>query len=202
MSQMTELYYKHGVIKGVISYLRNNNEKIKRVEYLESIKDVNKAYIIANRYIRNYIHFEKKKDMNAFRYGLARLGEKWLKNGEKWLEEDSVVKIEPKTKGKKAECITSNIEITNESNEEFLRAITLSDNSIKRNNSEEDKKIEFVMSDENNGISLMKLAIENGVNKFNANFLDSIGIDKVLVGYKNDTALYYCKSVNGLFEVI
>ena len=52
------------------------------------------------------------------------------------------------------------------------------------------------------GISLIKMAIEKGVNKFSKKFLDLIGIEKEFVGFRDNVELYYCKSVNSIFETI
>ena len=49
---------------------------------------------------------------------------------------------------------------------------------------------------------IIKMAIEKGVNKFSKKFLDLIGIEKELVGFRDDVELYYCKGVNSIFETV
>ena len=66
MSRPTELWFKAGVCKAVVNNLKERGYKPQRREYLEGIKDVDKAYVIANRYIRNYIPLDDKKVKKEF----------------------------------------------------------------------------------------------------------------------------------------
>ena len=66
MSKPTELWFKAGVCKAVVNNLKERGYKPQRREYLEGIKDVDKAYVIANRYIRNYIPLDDKKVKKEF----------------------------------------------------------------------------------------------------------------------------------------
>ena len=46
------------------------------------------------------------------------------------------------------------------------------------------------------------MAVEKGVNRFSKKFLDSIGVEKELVGFRDEVEVYYCKGVNGIFEIV
>lgn len=196
MSKRTELCFKAGVCKAVVNNLKERGYKPQRREYLESIKDVDKAYVIANRYIRKYISFSSKKEKNKFWEEVDRLAMICPIDCNKWLETDEA-KILKEEKVSEYDNV-----IVEESDELFVSKIEESDKS---NMCVQDSKLVEVI-DENkctlDGISLFKMAIEKGVNKFSKKFLDLIGIEKELVGFRDDVELYYCKGVNSIFETV
>lgn len=210
MSNMTKESFKHGVIKAVLVNLEKRNIKPSRVEYLKSIKDVDKAYIIANRYIRTYLKFDNKKERLKFFKVANDLGDNWEKNGNKWLDDDKSNKKKKSNRSSNTDLKplsseqTNKVlcELVNESNDDFIHSIEIADKSIASQNSSKNDENLIENSNASCGISILKLAIDKGVDKISKEFLENAGIEKVLVGYKNDVALYFCNSVNGIFEVI
>ena len=196
MSKPTELWFKAGVCKAVVNNLKERGYKPQRREYLESIKDVNSAYVIANRYIRKYISLTSKKEKNEFWKEVNRLAKKCPIDCNKWLEIDEEKVLE--------EVNVSEYDnvIIEESDEQFISKIEEADKSNML--VYDSKSVEVI--DENkcsfDGMSLFKMAIEKGVNKFSKKFLDLIGIEKELVGFRDDVELYYCKGVNSIFETV
>lgn len=196
MSRPTELWFKAGVCKAVVNNLKERGYKPQRREYLEGIKDVDKAYVIANRYIRNYIPLDDKKVKKEFWKEVNRLAKKCPMDCNKWLEIEEPKEVE-EVKVNEFDNV-----IVEESDELFVSKIEEADKS---NMCVQDSKLVEVI-DENkctlDGILLIKMAIEKGVNKFSKKFLDLIGIEKEFVGFRDDVELYYCKSVNSIFETI
>lgn len=196
MSKPTELWFKAGVCKAVVNNLKERGYKPQRREYLESIKDVNSAYVIANRYIRKYISLTSKKEKNEFWKEVNRLAKKCPIDCNKWLGIDEEKVLE--------EVNVSEYDnvIIEESDEQFISKIEEADKSNML--VYDSKSVEVI--DENkcsfDGMSLFKMAIEKGVNKFSKKFLDLIGIEKELVGFRDDVELYYCKGVNSIFETV
>jgi len=192
----TSLPYKGGVCNAVINKLKKNGIKPQRREYLESIKDLDKAYIVANRYLRNYIEFKDNNERKEFFKEVKRIALKCDIRVGRWLYKEEPIISEEVDKD-----IQSN-SIVNESNETFIRNIEHADKSIKSN--AESKSVEII--DENKGYvdgkSLFSMAVENGVNRFSKKFLDSIGVEKELVGFRDEVEVYYCKGVNGIFEIV
>lgn len=196
MSRPTELWFKAGVCKAVVNNLKERGYKPQRREYLESIKDVNSAYVIANRYIRNYIPLDGKKVKKEFWKEVNRLAKKCPMDCNKWLEIEEPKEVE------EVNVNEFDNDIVEESDELFVSKIEEADKS---NMCIQDSKLVEVI-DENkggfDGMSLFNMAIEKGVNKFSKKFLDLIGIEKELVGFRDDVELYYCKGVNSIFETV
>ena len=196
MSRPTELWFKAGVCKAVVNNLKERGYKPQRREYLESIKDVDKAYVIANRYIRKYISFTSKKEKNKFWEEVDRLAMICPIDCNKWLETDEAKIL------KEAKVSEYDNVIVEESDEQFISKIEEADDS---NMLVSDSKLVEVIDESKggfDGMSLFKMAIEKGVNKFSKKFLDLIGIEKELVGFRDDVELYYCKGVNSIFETV
>lgn len=187
----TETNFKNGVIKLVINKLNESGRKEKFIKKLESIEDVDKAYIVANRYARNHIHYCQKKKKEKFINEANKLSEIWVKNGNKWIDEESIEKIDD------TEIVNNEVEeakIINETDEEFIEKIKDSDKSIEVKSN--------VDSNSKDSKILFKLLFENISVKVKKEFVDKLEIDKVLVGYKDGVEVYYSESVNEYFEMI
>ena len=89
MNKKTDSWLKVGVCKAVVNNLKESGKHPKELAYLESVNDVDKAYVIANRYARNYIHLKDIKKKEDFLVVAKQLGIKWMQNGNKWLDEDN-----------------------------------------------------------------------------------------------------------------
>ena len=210
MSNITEQSIKEGTVKAVVNYLKDRKFKLERVDYIESISDIDKAYIIANRYIRNYIQNREDVDINAFKNEILKLSDKWKSNGNKWSSEDSEIANSKKNKRKKIVLEPLNEEIINEklgelikeTNDEFIKSIETADCCIGNDSETKVLVLEEKKDTIQCEIPIIKLALEMGVNKFSHEFLENIDIERVLVGYKDDIPLYYFKSINRLFEVV
>lgn len=197
MSHITKKWFKAGVCLAVVNNLKERGIMSKQREYLESVEDVDKAYIIANRYKRKYISLDDKKDRKEFSKEVSRFEKMYLKsNSSKWLINENIMTTNEV--GKKS----FDNAIVDETYEEFVSKIEEADRSIMCNqNSKEDEIIDDSKASFD-GLSLIKMAIEKGVNKFSKKFLDLIGVEKEFVGFRDDVELYYCKSVNSIFETI
>jgi hypothetical protein len=197
MSHITKKWFKAGVCLAVVNNLKERGIMSKQREYLESVEDVDKAYIIANRYKRKYISLDDKKDRKEFSKEVSRFEKMYLKsNSSKWLIDENIM-----TTNEVGEKSFDNA-IVDETYEEFVSKIEEADRSIMCNqNSKEDEIIDDSKASFD-GLSLIKMAIEKGVNKFSKKFLDLIGVEKEFVGFRDDVELYYCKSVNSIFETI
>jgi hypothetical protein len=197
MSHITKKWFKAGVCLAVVNNLKERGIMSKQREYLESVEDVDKAYIIANRYKRKYISLDDKKDRKEFSKEVSRFEKMYLKsNSSKWLINENIM-----TTNEVGEKSFDNA-IVDETYEEFVSKIEEADRSIMCNqNSKEDEIIDDSKASFD-GLSLIKMAIEKGVNKFSKKFLDLIGVEKEFVGFRDDVELYYCKSVNSIFETI
>lgn len=197
MSRPTELWFKAGVCLAVVNNLKERGIMPKQREYLESVEDVDKAYIIANRYKRKYISLDDKKDKKEFSKQVSKYEKLYLKsNSSKWLIDVGIV-----TTNEANEKTFDNVLVC-ESDELFVSKIEEADKSVI---SIQDSELVEVIDESKctlDGISLIKMAIEKGVNKFSKKFLDLIGIEKEFVGFRDDVELYYCKSVNSIFETI
>jgi len=191
MSNKTTVITKVGVVKAVVNNLKSRGINEKQRLLLESVQDVDKAYVIANRYARNYIHFGNIDKKNEFLDEATKLSNKWVANGNKWLSEDGEVVVVKVTDEEVADAITPPKEITEyESNEEYSSKIKSIDNVVSEK-----------VSKATNGIRLISSALERGVKKFKKEFLDSFGIKAKLIGEGDDIKLYYCDNVNGVFEI-
>ena len=187
----TDISFKVGVIKEVINCLTEKGRCEKLIKKLESIEDVNKAYIVANRYARNCIHYCNKSKKAKFINEAKRLAEIWVKNGNKWIVEESI------GNNNDTEKVNSEIEkakIINETDDEFINKINDSDKSIKMKSN--------VSSILNKSEVLFKLLFENISIKVKKEFIDKLNIDIVLVGYKDGVEVYYSESVDKYFEMI
>jgi hypothetical protein len=196
---MTKESFKHGVIKAVLVNLEKRNIKPSRVEYLKSIKDVDKAYIIANRYIRTYLKFDNKKERLKFFKVANDLGDNWEKNGNKWLDEDNnIVEIDKPFEIKDLNVL----EIVNESNEEFLSKIEMADKSIIKNsvvgNGEEGKTTPKLLD----GSAIITMILENKVLRLEKSFMEKISLKKEFIGEYNGSDLYFCENLNCLVGII
>ena len=197
MSRPTELWFKAGVCLAVVNNLKERGIMPKQRKYLESVEDVDKAYIIANRYKRKYISLDDKKDRKEFSKQVSKYEKLYLEsNSSKWLIDGGIV-----TTNETNEKTFDNV-IVCESDELFVSKIEEADKSVI---SIQDSELVEVIDESKctlDGISLIKMAVEKGVNKFSKKFLDLIGIEKELVGFRDDVELYYCKGVNSIFETV
>ena len=62
----TKVSFKCGIIKEVINELKEKGGFEKLIRKLEGKKEVDKAYVTANRYARKYIHNGKKDKRDRF----------------------------------------------------------------------------------------------------------------------------------------
>lgn len=182
---------KVGVIKEVINCLTEKGRSETLIKKLENIEDVDKAYIVANRYARNYIHYGDKRKKLKFINEANRLSEIWVKNGNKWIDEEI---IDNTVDTKKVNDKIEEAKIIDETDEVFIEKIMDSDNSI-----EMKSNVKSISNDSN---LLFKLLFENISVKVKKEFIEKLDIDKVLVGYKNGVEVYYCESVNKYYEMI
>lgn len=187
----TELSTKVGVIREVINCLTEKGKSERLINKLESIKDVDKAYIVANRYARNYIHYGNKSKKLKFINDSNKLSEMWIKNGNKWIDEET---NEKKSDTEKVNSEIAKAQIIDETDEEFIEKIKDSDNRIETKSNVNDISKESEM--------IFKLLFEDISVKVKKEFVDKLDIDKVLVGYKDGVEVYYSKIVNGYFEMI
>lgn len=197
-----ETNFKQGTIKCVLNYLKSSGIQPKRVEYLEKINDVDKAYAIANRYIRNYISWKDENEKKDFDREVKRLSDIWKANGGMWLENDADMTNIVECNKEIIDGKPMLIGMCEESNEEFLSKILNADNM----NDESINKPDIVnLQDEKglqiDGVELMRKALEFGVDKFKANFLDTNHIDVIYVGYKEDMCVCYCNNINSFIIV-
>ena len=197
MSRPTKIWFKAGVCLAVVNNLKERGIMPKQRKYLESVEDVDKAYIIANRYKRNYISLDDKKDRKEFSKQVSKYEKLYLEsNSSKWLIDGGIV-----TTNEANEKTFDNVLVC-ESDELFVSKIEEADKSVI---SIQDSELVEVIDESKctlDGISLIKMAVEKGVNKFSKKFLDLIGIEKELVGFRDDVELYYCKGVNSIFETV
>lgn len=197
MSHITKRWFKAGMCIAVVNNLKEKGIMPKQREYLESVEDVDKAYIIANRYKRKYISLDDKKDRKEFSKQVSKYEKLYLKsNRSKWLIDGGIV-----TTNEANEKTFDNVLVC-ESDELFVSKIEEADKSVI---SIQDSELVEVIDESKctlDGISLIKMAVEKGVNKFSKKFLDLIGVEKEFVGFRDNVELYFCKSVNIIFETI
>lgn len=182
---------KVGVIREVINCLTEKGRSEKLIKNLENIEDVDKAYIVANRYARNYIHYGDKRKKLKFINEAKRLSEIWVKNGNKWIDEEIIENID---EARKVNDKIEEAQIIDETDEVFVEKIMDSDNSI-----ELKSKVKGISNDSK---LLFKLLFENISVSVKKEFIEKLDIDKVLVGYKDGVEVYYSESVNKFFEMI
>lgn len=196
--RVTKVEFKNGVIKYVTDYLTNEFQKPKLVERIKGVSNINDAYQMANRYARIYIHKMDEMKRMEFIKESNRLAEIWVKNGNKWLDESSIIDMNS-TSNTLSNIIES--EIVDESNEDFIKAIEESDKLIedKVNN----KVVNPIVETEKKSMLLLfKLLIENQVLQLSKVFVDKLGIESKLIGYKDGIALYYSDGFNVVYELI
>ena len=197
MSKKTDSWLKYGVIKAVVNNLKKSGRHPKELAYLESVEDVNKAYVIANRYARSYIHLKDDNKKNEFLGVANNLGIKWMQNGNKWLEEDdAVVCLENINEMKKLNVM----EMVKESDDEFLTNIEMADKSI-------GKKIKVEKEEINspkliNGAEIISMILQNKVLKLNKGFVDKTNLNSEYIGEYNGNDLYFCEDLNCVFGTI
>lgn len=210
MTRITEKSFKHGTVNYLIKVMKEKEIKPKRIEYLESIKDIDKAYVIANRYIRNYINNDNRINMEKFKNEIILYSDEWKKHDGEYDDYEEVIEVkeEPQKRNRiiinPLDSKTINkytYELIKETNKEFFNSIKQSDNSIFEANKTNESTHKTDKIQETFDISLIKLAIEKGVNRFNREFLEKCGFKGVLVGYKDNIALYYCENINSILEI-
>lgn len=177
MSKKTELFEKNGTVKYVISKLNGIPKHKKKVEKLESCKDLDSAYTVALRYGRKYIHMDDKDKRDEFFKEAYWLGRKLLREGKK--EEINV-----KEEGKEI-CI----------DEEFV-------NEIKKVDSDYEKVTDVEVKNEIDDDELIRRVIEYGATKLDYNFLVESKVDFKMLGYKEDIALCYLREFDKIVELI
>lgn len=199
MNKKTDSWLKVGVCKAVVNNLKESGKHPKELAYLESVNDVDKAYVIANRYARNYIHLKDIEKKEDFLLVAKKLGIKWMQNGNKWLDEDNnIVEIDKPFKIKDLNVL----EIVNESNEEFLSKIEMADKSIIKNkvvgNVEEGNTTPNLLD----GSAIIAMILENKILRFDKSFMEKISLKKEFVGEYNGSDLYFCENLNCLVGII
>ena len=199
MSKKTDSWLKVGVCKAVVNNLKESGKHPKELAYLESVNDVDKAYVIANRYARNYIHLKDIKKKEDFLDVAKQYGVKWMQNGNKWLEEDNN-NVE---KEKQLEIKDLNVlELVNESNEEFLSKIEMADKSIIKNKEVESSKENKPTQKLLDGSAIIAMILENKIIRFDKSFMEKISLKKEFVGEYNGSDLYFCENLNCLVGII
>ena len=199
MNKKTDSWLKVGVCKAVVNNLKESGKHPKELAYLESVNDVDKAYVIANRYARNYIHLKDIKKKEDFLVVAKQLGIKWMQNGNKWLDEDNnIVEIDKPFEIKDLNVL----EIVNESNEEFLSKIEMADKSIIKNNVvgnvEEGKTTPKLLD----GSAIITMILENKVIRLEKSFMEKISLKKEFIGEYNGSDLFFCENLNCLVGII
>lgn len=199
MNKKTDSWLKVGVCKAVVNNLKESGKHPKELAYLESVNDVDKAYVIANRYARNYIHLKDIEKKEDFLLVAKKLGIKWMQNVNKWLDEDNdIVEIEKPLEIKDLNVL----EIVNESNEEFLSKIEMADKSIIKNkvvgNVEEGKTTPKLLD----GSAIIAMILENKVLRLEKSFMKKISLKKEFIGEYNGSDLYFCENLNCLVGII
>lgn len=196
--------FKKATIRLVLNVLSKDDSKKKFCEKLSCEKDLGKAYIIANRYARNFIHHKVKEEKDKFILEVEKLADKLVANGNKWLEEEygnyEVIKEnEIKNSGtNETEIVTVESlgnAIVNESDETYIEKINESDKDIENkcaNRKKEESYYEL----------LMTALMNNNINKVKKEFIDKFNVKKELIGYKEDIEVYYCEGINGVFEIV
>ena len=199
MSKKTNSWLKVGVCKAVVNNLKESGKHPKELAYLESVNDVDKAYVIANRYARNYIHLKVIKKKEDFLDVATQYGVKWMQNGNKWLDEDNN-NVE---KEKQLEIKDLNVlELVNESNEEFLSKIEMADKSIIKNKEVESSKENKPTQKLLDGSAIIAMILENKILRLDKAFMEKISQKKEFVGEYNGSDLYFCENLNCLVGII
>lgn len=199
MNKKTDSWLKVGVCKAVVNNLKESGKHPKELAYLESVNDVDKAYVIANRYARNYIHLKDIKKKEDFLDVAKQYGVKWVQNGNKWLDEDNN-NVE---KEKQLEIKDLNVlELVNESNEEFLSKIEMADKSIIKNKEVESSKESKPTQKLLDGSAIIAMIFENKILRFDKSFMEKISLKKEFVGEYNGSDLYFCENLNCLVGII
>ena len=195
---------KQATIMFVLNYLSKDESKKKLCEKLSSKNDLDNAYDTANRYARDYIHHKIKEEKDKFLIEVEKLADKWVANGNKWIEEDYVTyeiieENEVKDSGtSETEIVTVETlgnGIVNESDEAYINKINESDKEIE--NRCNNRKNEAIFS-----TLLMTALIDNNINKVKKEFLDRFNVKKELIGYKEGIEVYYCEGINGVFQIV
>lgn len=199
MNKKTDSWLKVGVCKAVVNNLKESGKHPKELAYLESVNDVDKAYVIANRYARNYIHLKDIKKKEDFLVVAKQLGINWMQNGNKWLDEDNnIVEIDKPFEIKDLNVL----EIVNESDEEFLSKIEMADKSIIKNKEVESSKESKPTQKLLDGSAIIAMIFENKILRFDKSFMEKISLKKEFVGEYNGSDLYFCENLNCLVGII
>lgn len=199
MNKKTDSWLKFGVVKAVVNNLKKEGKHPKELAYLESVENVDRAYVIANRYARNYIHLKDIKKKEDFLGFAKQLGIKWINNGNKWLDEDDLI-VEFKNDNKMNDLEV--LEVVNESNDEFIYAIQMADNSLNKSGSIEKKENIEEKQKALNGVKIISMIIENNVLQLNKGFFNKLNVNGELIGKYKDNDLYFCEDLNCLVGII
>jgi hypothetical protein len=195
---------KQATIMFVLNYLSKDDSKEKFCKKLSGEDDLDSAYKIANRYARKYIHHKVKEERDKFLSEVEKLADKWVANGNKWLEQDysDYVVIEENAIANSGTSETEIVTvetlgngIVNECDEAYIEKITESDNDIE-NRCNNRKKEEMFST------LLITAFIDNNINKVKREFLDRFNVKKELIGYKDGVEVYYCEGINGVFQIV
>lgn len=148
--------------------------------------------------------------MEKFKNEIILYSDEWKKHDGEYDDYEEVIEVkeEPKKRNRiiinplNSKTINKyTYELIKETNKEFFNSIKQSDNSIFEANKTNESTHKTDKIQETFDISLIKLAIEKGVNRFNREFLEKCGFKGVLVGYKDNIALYYCENINSILEI-
>ena len=190
--EKTSLEFKEATIKHVLNELSKDDSKKNQLKKLSGENDLDSAYVIANRYARNYIHHQVKEEKEKFLKEVECLSKEFVANGNKWIDEDGKDDVSQETvNGVSQDAIINQNEIVKDSNEEFTDKIEMADKSISN-------QISKIM----NGEIMIKALINNDIIQLSKEFVEKMGIKTNLIGKKGDIELYYCDGYSGVFQII
>lgn len=186
MSKKTEEFEKLGVIENVKQHLVKLSNHKKQLEKLETENDLNKAYVIALRYGRNYIHYDDKEKRNEFFKESYWLGRKLIRINEKEIMKEDIEEL----------CSAPLEENGVLTNDEFIREIEVIDEEIENRTSEG-------LGKEHGGTSeIFKMALESGITQFYDSYINTINVKSMAIGVKNGNPVYYVSDFNKFIEII
>ena len=186
MSKKTEVFEKMGVIQNVKNALVNIPKHKKKLDKLNNESDINKAYVIALRYGRNYIHNDVKEKREEFFKESFWLGRKLIREKEMEVSNDELEVL----------CAAS-LEDTGElTNDEFIREIEQVDAEI------ENRTSEGLCNESDEASEIFKMALESGITQFYDSYINTINVKPMVIGVKDGNLVYYVSDFKKFIEVI
>ena len=187
---------KQATIHYVLNWLNKNCEYEKQICKLSDEKDINKAYVISNRYARNYIHLgiadKKAKFLQCINELVNKCGDEDSPNE---VNESQNITNEVDNQSSQVTVETLGNDIVKESDKGFIEKINESDEDI-------NNKCKLRNIEKENFLLLMKSFFENNIIKVKKDFLDRVDVEKKLIGYKDGSEVYYYEGLNGVFEIV